>query len=156
MVEVLERAHGPTWKVTSERAEDKPVRGHMSASPPSSALSAQRSASCPDPPSFRNPDSLPSSVSMCVGFWSLDHPEYALFANHPSPLCQGTLIHAQGSCARTGTSTWPDRQPPRIFTILARSSNALPGLDMFYLVAISWLGGPGWALPDLDTSQCCE
>jgi hypothetical protein len=41
MVGVLERAHGPTWKgrVTSERAEDKPVRGHMSASPPISALS---------------------------------------------------------------------------------------------------------------------
>jgi hypothetical protein len=75
---------------------------------------------------------------MCVGFWSLDHPDYALSAITAWPRDMlANLI--EGFCARIETSFCLELPPQRIFMTLVLSTIQMQPLNMgaFFLAEIS-------------------
>lgn len=112
---------------------------------------------------------------MCVGFWSLTHPEYALCVSFTyAPTCISALQTCSTdprrrlvSCVRTATSTWTVQhcQPTSI-----RSKPCRPSLPMYLsparqsnrqatssLAATCWPRVPGWvSTGPLDALHSCK
>jgi len=93
---------------------------------------------------------LATDLAMCVAFFTLDHPDYALCVTRRS-LCVVGFILQSASCTVTGTSISPDPpSPPASMPLVANNTHTS------YQGSMSKLGAHGLVSPRQEKSPCCK